>query len=243
MPKSESKTPSYMKIQNYVFEKIRSGEYQLGSKIPSEIELAETFSVSRVTANKAIKEMSLMGVLERVRGRGTFVCSDQSVSTVSKAFGSAMKLDMIGSRKHQLVQFRVVKAYPELAEKAHVSEDELFYEIILVNKSLDKDESTDYTYIPYYLVDDIVKSLNYLNSHFVYDFLRTLPNAHPKFIKIFVNIPKYPFLQPLGMHPDSLDDVSIFSTDVYDANMHLLATTFTTYPSASHDTPLLTFAI
>lgn len=34
MPKSELKTPSYMKIQNYVFEKIRSGEYQLGSKYP-----------------------------------------------------------------------------------------------------------------------------------------------------------------------------------------------------------------
>lgn len=236
-------TPSYMQIQNYIFDKIKSGEYPLGSKIPSETELAELFSVSRVTANKAIKEMSVMGVLERVRGRGTFVCSDRSVSTESKAFVSAMKLDISGSRKHQIVQFKIVKAYPELAEKARVSEDELFYEIILVNKIKDKNESLDYTYIPVNLVEDITKSLNYLSSHFVYDFLKTLPNIHPKFIKIFVNIPHYPFLQSANFILDNSDDMSIWSTDVYDANMKLLATTYTTYPSASQDIPLLTFSI
>lgn len=243
MSESEATTPSYMQIQNYVFDKIKSGEYPLGSKIPSEIELADLFQVSRVTANKAIKEMSVMGVLERIRGRGTFVCSDQSVSTESKAFGSAMKLDMGGSRKHQIVQFKIVKAYPELARKANVSEDELYYEIVLVNKTKDKNESLDYTYIPVKLVEDITKSLSYLSSHFVYDYLKTLPNAHPKFIKIFVNIPQYQFLHSGDFMLDNSDDMSIFSTDVYDVNMNLLATTYTTYPSASQHIPLLTFSI
>ena len=243
MPELESATPSYMQIQNYVFDKIKSGEYPLGSKIPSEIELAELFQVSRVTANKAIKEMSVMGVLDRVRGRGTFVCSDQSVSTESKAFGSAMKLDIGGSRRHQIVQFKIVKAHPELACKANVSEEELYYEIILVNKTKEKNESLDYTYIPIRLVDDITKSLNYLSSHFVYDYLKTLPNAHPKFVKIFVNIPHYQFLKSVDFLLDNSDDMSIFSTDVYDVNMHLLATTYTTYPSSSLDIPLLTFSI
>ena len=232
-----------MQIQNYVFDKIKSGEYPLGSKIPSEIELADLFQVSRVTANKAIKEMSVMGVLERIRGRGTFVCSDQNVSTESKAFGSAMKLDMGGSRKHQIVQFKIVKAYPELAMKANVSENELYYEIILVNKTKDKNESLDYTYIPVKLVEDITKSLSYLSSHFVYDYLKTLPNAHPKFIKIFVNIPQFQFLHSEDFMLDTSEDISIFSTDVYDVNMNLLATTYTTYPSISQDIPLLTFSI
>ena len=243
MSEPEVSTPSYLQIQNYVFDKIKSGEYPLGSKIPSETELAELFSVSRVTANKAIKEMSVMGVLDRVRGRGTFVCSDQRISTESRAFASVMKLDICGSRKHQLVQFKVIKAYPELAEKAQVSEDELFYEIILTNKTKEKNESLDYTYIPVNLVEDITKSLNYLSSHFLYDYLKTLPSMHPKYIKIFVNIPRYSFLQSANFLLDSADDMSIWSTDVYDVNMHLLATTYTTYPSSSQDIPLLTFSI
>lgn len=243
MPDLEPRTPSYLKIQNYVFEKIKNGEYPVGSKIPSETELAELFSVSRITANKAIKEMSVMGFLERVRGRGTFVRSDQSISTASRAFVSAVKLDVTGSRTHQLVQFRIVKAYPELAEKARVSEDELFYEIILVNKNDEKNESLDYTYIPFDLVKDITQSLNYLSTHFVYDYLKSLENVHPKFLKIFVNIPHYSFMESANVFLNSSEEMSIWSTDVYDVNMHLLATTFTTYPSSARDIPLLTFSV
>ena len=69
MPNSKDVTPSYARIQAFVLDKIRSGEYAVGTRIPSEIELAKMFSVSRITANKALKELSLMGVLERVRGR------------------------------------------------------------------------------------------------------------------------------------------------------------------------------
>lgn len=120
MHSQENATPGYMKIQHYVSEKIRSGEYPVGGKIPSETELAEQFSVSRITANKAIKEMALMGLLERVRGRGTFVCAHPHLSTSAKAFASAVKLDVTGSRHHQLLQFRVMGAYPELADRKSV---------------------------------------------------------------------------------------------------------------------------
>jgi DNA-binding GntR family transcriptional regulator len=99
MKETEKFIPNYEKIQQYVLNKIKSGEYRVGDRIPSENELAQLFSVSRLTANKAIKEMSLMGILERTRGKGTFVSSEQSVSTASKAFVAAVKLNPTGSRK------------------------------------------------------------------------------------------------------------------------------------------------
>ena len=68
MENQEKFIPNYMKIQNYISQKIESGEYQEGTKIPSETEFAEMFSVSRITANKAIKEMSVLGILNRVQG-------------------------------------------------------------------------------------------------------------------------------------------------------------------------------
>ena len=63
--KPNNQVPNYVKVQNYILEKCRSGEYAVGSRIPSETELARMFSVSRITANKAVSELALMGVLKR----------------------------------------------------------------------------------------------------------------------------------------------------------------------------------
>jgi DNA-binding GntR family transcriptional regulator len=243
MKEPEKFIPNYEKIQQYVLNKIKSGEYKVGDRIPSENELAQLFSVSRLTANKAIKEMSLMGILERTRGKGTFVSSEQGVSTASKAFVAAVKLTPTGSRNHRLVQFRLIKAFPELAYLAHVSEDELFYELILINKNEGVNESLDYTYISHSRVGDITLSLEFLHSHFIHDYLKTLPNVRPRFLKIFVNTPRYPFLESASYLLKNPEDMSIWSTNVYDANMNLLAITFTTYPSTTQDVPLLTFSL
>ncbi|MCQ4769867.1 GntR family transcriptional regulator [Intestinimonas massiliensis] len=243
MHSQENATPGYMKIQHYVSEKIRSGEYPVGGKIPSETELAEQFSVSRITANKAIKEMALMGLLERVRGRGTFVCAHPHLSTSAKAFASAVKLDVTGSRHHQLLQFRVMGAYPELAERAKVAEGTPFYEIILANKDGERNESLDYTYIPCSLIDDITPTLDYLRSHFVFDYLRTQPGLEPRFLKVFINLPQYDFLQSASRFLDGADSMSVWCTDVYDATMDLMAATYTAYPGDARDIPLFTFAL
>ena len=100
MKKHQNFKPNYMQIQDYILYKIESGEYPVGSKIPSEVELAEMFSVSRITANKAIKELSIMGILERTRGRGTFVKDFSEEKNNSKAFVSAVKLELNAKRQH-----------------------------------------------------------------------------------------------------------------------------------------------
>jgi DNA-binding transcriptional MocR family regulator len=61
-----SYAPKYVQIQNYILQKIESGEYTAGDKIPSEIELARQFDVSRLTVNTAVKELANSGIVERV---------------------------------------------------------------------------------------------------------------------------------------------------------------------------------
>jgi GntR family transcriptional regulator len=60
-------------IKNYLLNRIRSGELQPDDCIESEIELAEKFNVSRMTARNAIEELSTRGYFYRRRGKGTFV--------------------------------------------------------------------------------------------------------------------------------------------------------------------------
>ena len=60
-------------IKNYLLNRIRSGELKPNDCIESEIELAEKFNVSRMTARNAIEELSARGYFYRRRGKGTFV--------------------------------------------------------------------------------------------------------------------------------------------------------------------------
>ena len=53
---------------------IIAGDLKPGDKIPTEMELAESFGVGRNSIREAIKILVYYGVLEIRRAEGTFVC-------------------------------------------------------------------------------------------------------------------------------------------------------------------------
>ena len=65
--------PLYETVKQHVLDHIRDGRWQPGDKVPSENELVRDLSVSRMTANRALKELTTEGFLLREHGRGTFV--------------------------------------------------------------------------------------------------------------------------------------------------------------------------
>lgn len=68
--------PKYLLIKKDIQLKIENNEYTLGTKIPSEAELRNTYNVSRHTIRQAISELVNEGYLLKQQGSGTFV-SDQ----------------------------------------------------------------------------------------------------------------------------------------------------------------------
>ena len=60
-------------IRAYVLERLASGEWATGERIPSETELMVRFGASRMTVHHALKALSAEGWLRRVKGLGTFV--------------------------------------------------------------------------------------------------------------------------------------------------------------------------
>lgn len=75
--------PLYYQIREHIREKINSGEYPPNSMIPSEAELCEIYNVSRVTVRRAILDLVQEGLLNRGKGKGTFVSEDYGMSTVN----------------------------------------------------------------------------------------------------------------------------------------------------------------
>lgn len=83
-------------ITELITERIRAGTLQPGDKLPAEPELARQLQVGRGTLREAIRTLHTLGVLQVVRGRGTFVAepmrqphSEQFVG-LSSASGSGL---------------------------------------------------------------------------------------------------------------------------------------------------------
>ena len=77
----------YQRIKTFILTGIEKGGWETGARLPSENELAKRFSVSRMTVNRAIKELEADGVVERMQGKGTFVAAPRPLTSVLQIKG------------------------------------------------------------------------------------------------------------------------------------------------------------
>ena len=66
----------YERLYNYVLDDIQKGSLRSGDRVPSEKELARKHGVSRITSMRALQNLERAGLVERIRGKGTFVAKD-----------------------------------------------------------------------------------------------------------------------------------------------------------------------
>ena len=99
--------PRYAQLTEDLRKRITEGSFALGEKLPSEIELAAQFGVSRATLRRALSELEAEGLLARRRRVGTVVVSDrpgQSFRMAMRSYSEIMsltrmsRLQILGSR-------------------------------------------------------------------------------------------------------------------------------------------------
>ena len=71
--------PIYLQIIEEFKRQIVTGELRPGDKIPSQRDLAAQIRVNANTVQRAYREMELMGLVETLRGQGTFVSQNQGL--------------------------------------------------------------------------------------------------------------------------------------------------------------------
>lgn len=69
----ESLTPLYQQVMDDIKSDIESRHYPASGRIPSETELSQMYSVSRITIRRAVEELVQEGYLTKMQGRGTYV--------------------------------------------------------------------------------------------------------------------------------------------------------------------------
>jgi len=89
--------PAFQQVKDHVLAQIHAGAWREGDAIPSEEALAKQFGVSRMTVNRAIRELGSEQIVDRVQGSGTFVAQQKYKATVVEIRNIA---DEIAARGH-----------------------------------------------------------------------------------------------------------------------------------------------
>lgn len=87
---SDSLKPRYEQMFMYLKGQILNGEFEVGERIPSEKELMEQFSVSRITSKKALDMLMQDGYIMRQPGRGSFVIPREKAAAEQGAASPAV---------------------------------------------------------------------------------------------------------------------------------------------------------
>jgi GntR family histidine utilization transcriptional repressor len=93
----------YRRLKRYILDRIGSGEWPPETRLPSEIQLAEEFGVSRMTANRALRELSAEGYLLRLQGVGTFVADHRPQAALLEVRNIAEEIAEWGGRHSSVV--------------------------------------------------------------------------------------------------------------------------------------------
>jgi GntR family transcriptional regulator, histidine utilization repressor len=111
----------YLQVKDFILERIAGGALRAGERVPSENELTRTLTVSRMTANRALRELAADGVLVRVAGVGTFVAEQRVHAHPLEVRNIADEIRARG-RKHRVRVHALeqVGASRELAERCGV---------------------------------------------------------------------------------------------------------------------------
>jgi GntR family histidine utilization transcriptional repressor len=75
-------TPIFQRIKDHLLEQIAAGVWKEGDVIPSEQALVKQFGVSRMTVNRAVRELTAEQVLTRRQGSGTYVAQQKYQATL-----------------------------------------------------------------------------------------------------------------------------------------------------------------
>lgn len=132
-PDAERKLPAFQRIKDHIVSKIRAGDWREGDTIPTEEALGNEFSVSRMTVNRALRELASEQILVRIQGSGTFVAQEKYQATLVEIKSIAEEIKARGHAHHaELQRLERVRASEAQAKQFGLKPSaELFHSLII----------------------------------------------------------------------------------------------------------------
>ena len=124
----------YARVKQHLKEQLARGRWPPGARMPSEAELVAQFGVSRMTVNRALRELQAEGLVERVQGVGTFAAQLHRVSSTLTIRDLHSEIVARGHRHHAEVHLaRQEPAGAALAARLGLAENAPVFHTLIVH--------------------------------------------------------------------------------------------------------------
>jgi GntR family transcriptional regulator, histidine utilization repressor len=153
----------YEQVKDHILGNIQSGKWLPDARIPSENQLVQELSVSRMTINRALRELSDSGHLLRIQGVGTYVARPKHLAALLEITSIDDEIRSRGGiHTCDVHLLQEEEAYPELAAAMEIMPKTPVYHSIVVHKNSDKPVMMADRYVnplsaPHYLEQDFTR--------------------------------------------------------------------------------------
>lgn len=138
MTKLDTTLPMYRQIMDFILNNINSGDWPVHHRVPSEAQLVKQFATSRMTVNRALRELTNEGRLIRRQGNGTFVAPAKAQTALLEINSIADEIQQNGGKYSCAIHLLgEEKAPPELADQMEINPYSTVYHSIIVHKNND----------------------------------------------------------------------------------------------------------
>ena len=130
-------TPLYHQLYSILKRAILDGNIIYDSKMPTELQLATSFKVSRITARRAMDELASEKLISRSRGKGSYVTYQFSANPVRGLLEGMLEslIDMSVHSIIKVVSIEIIKPPVEIRDLLNLSEDETVHKVIRVSSN------------------------------------------------------------------------------------------------------------
>ena len=99
----------YHQLKEILVGKIKSNEWGIDTKIPTERELCDLYKVSRITVRQALEELEDEGFLYRKQGKGTFVTAPKIEQRLSNFYSFSEEIRNMGfTPSTEMIDFKIL---------------------------------------------------------------------------------------------------------------------------------------
>lgn len=153
----DAPSPLYVQVKQLIQKNIYKGIWKVNDKIPSESELVKLFGCSRMTVNRALRELTTDKLLVRVQGVGSFVAEGQGYSALFQIQNIA---DEIVARNHkhraEVIKLEKIFANEQQAMLMQIQVGQALYHSIIIHFENEvpvqlEDRLVNEVQIPHYL--------------------------------------------------------------------------------------------
>lgn len=150
----------YERIKRRIVDDIDAGRLKPDDRVPSETQLAKAFNASRMTVNRALKELTGENRIVRVQGVGTFVARPKPDAALLEIRSIKSEIEEWGGiHSCGVVELTEKRLPPDIARQMDLEQGALCFYSVILHKDRDRPVQWEERYVnpavaPDYLTQD-----------------------------------------------------------------------------------------